>query len=102
MQLDYAWAKHHQAGKIARSKAEDELRKEIQLECTVARLEGISVGEYRYYMGHLNIEEYNEAKMCICWEECACSKLCTRFGDLLCPCAGAIIVKKPLSELYED
>lgn len=75
-----------------RSPSQENLRRESHIECSSARLEGVSVGQYRYYQGHLNIEEYKEAHMCICWDWCACSKMCTRFGDLICPCSKDIVI----------
>lgn len=77
-----------------RTAFEENLRREAHRECAAARLEGVSVGQYRYYQGHLSIEEYKEAQICICWDECSCSKLCTRFGDMICPCSKHITVHK--------
>jgi hypothetical protein len=92
-----AWEHAHnmsiRAGKmLTRTPSEEQLRREIHLECASARLEGCSVGQYRYYQGHMSVEEYVAANMCVCWEECWCSKLCTRFGDVLCPCAGDVVL----------
>ncbi|KAK5955688.1 hypothetical protein OHC33_003329 [Knufia fluminis] len=81
-----------------RTRAENELRKEAHRECTLARLEGVCVGYYRYFLGHMTVEEYVEAGMCVCWDECVCNKFCTRFGDLRCPCSGWVV----LSEEGED
>ena len=88
--IESAWALSVYAAETPRTAAEEALRREVHHECTAARLEGVSVGQYRYYQGHLNIEEYKEAGMCVCWEACECSKLCTHFGDLLCPCSKHI------------
>lgn len=54
--------------KIVKLRSHDEeiLRRESHIECAHARLEGVSVGYYRYYQGHLSIEEYHDAEMCIC------------------------------------
>jgi len=73
-----------------RTKDENAQRKEAHRECAAARLEGVSVGYFRYFLGHMTVEEYIGAKLCVCWEECFCNKLCTRFGDLLCPCSDKL------------
>ena len=78
------------AAETPRTAAEEEFRREIHRECASARLEGVSVGQYRYYQGHLTIEDYIQAGVCVCWELCECSKLCTRFGDLICRCTKDI------------
>jgi hypothetical protein len=75
-----------------RTQVQENLRTEMHHEVTMARLESVSVGKYRYYQGHLNIEEYKSIGMCICWEECECSMLCTRFADLLCPCSEHVVI----------
>ena len=92
--IDYAEEYTDIAADAPRTAAEEALRREVHHECSSARLEGVSVGRYRYYEGHLNIEEYKEAGMCICWEACECSKMCTRFGDILCPCSKYIEIHK--------
>jgi hypothetical protein len=92
--IDYADELTDIATDAPRTAAEEALRREAYRECSLARLEGVSVGQYRYYEGHLNIEEYKEAGMCICWEACECSKMCTRFGDILCPCSKYIEIHK--------
>ncbi|KAK7906151.1 hypothetical protein LTR67_000877 [Exophiala xenobiotica] len=75
-----------------RTKSEEKLRREAHLECTSARLEGVSVGQFRYYQGHMSIEEYMAAKMCICWDDCWCNKLCTIYADVMCPCTESIVL----------
>ena len=75
-----------------RSAAENALRREAHRECTLARLEGVPVGYYRYYLGHMTVEEYVEAGLCVCWERCFCNKFCTRFGDLRCPCTEHLVM----------
>jgi hypothetical protein len=92
--IDYAEELTDIAADTPRTAAEEALRREVYHECSSARLEGVSVGQYRYYEGHLNIEEYKEAGMCICWEACDCSMMCTRFGDILCPCSKYIEIHK--------
>jgi hypothetical protein len=79
-----------QAAKTPRTAAEEALRRQVHGESAQSRLEGVSIGEYRYYQGQLAIGDYKEAGMCICWEECACAKMCTRFPDMLCPCSKYI------------
>ena len=76
--------------KQMRSLRESVLRREIHRECALARLEGVSVGYFRYFAGHMTVEEYLAARMCVCWSDCFCNKLCTRSGDLLCPCSENI------------
>ena len=75
-----------------RTASQERLRREAQLECTMARLEGVVVGQYRYYQGHMTIEDYRDARMCICWRECWCSKMCTRFPDIRCLCSNDLIL----------
>ncbi|EXJ84331.1 hypothetical protein A1O3_04998 [Capronia epimyces CBS 606.96] len=72
---------------LTRTESEENLRREVQRECAAARLEGVAVGQYRYYQGHMSMEEYKAARICICWDSCWCSKLCTIYGDVLCPCS---------------
>ena len=71
-----------------RSSAEEALRREVHQELASARLEGVPVGVYRYYQGHLSVEEYVSKGLCVCWGPCACSKVCSRYGDVMCPCGG--------------
>ena len=92
--INYAEELTDIAANASRTAAEEALRREVYRECSSACLEGVSVGQYRYYEGHLNIEEYKEAGMCICWEACECSIMCTRFGDILCPCSKYIEIHK--------
>lgn len=73
--------------KQMRSVQERATRREVHRECALARLEGVSVGYFRYFAGHMTVEEYLSARMCVCWNDCFCNKLCTRFGDMLCPCS---------------
>jgi hypothetical protein len=70
-----------------RTPTQEMLRREIHRECASARLEGVSVGEYRYYQGFTSLEDYIGARMCVCWGYCWCSKLCSIYGDVLCPCS---------------
>ncbi|KAK5185770.1 hypothetical protein LTR44_001819 [Exophiala sp. CCFEE 6388] len=79
---------------LTRTHSEEDLRREAHIECAAARLEGCAVGQYRYYQGHMSLEEYKAAKMCVCWDGCYCSKLCTIYGDVLCPCNGWIVLHK--------
>ena len=73
---------------MLRMPSEENLRREAHLELANARLEGASVGQYRYYQGHLSVEEYVSKGMCVCWSPCACSRVCSRYGDVMCPCGG--------------
>lgn len=68
------------------SEADECLRKERHHECAAAQLEGVPVGHWRYYQGHLTVEEYIQVGLCVCWGDCFCNKLCSQFGDLVCPC----------------
>lgn len=90
--LAHADLHHSYAEQILRTHEEEELRREAYRECAAARLEGVPVGYYRYFAGHMTVEEYNEARMCVCWSGCSCVKMCTGFGDLACPCAGDLVV----------
>jgi hypothetical protein len=90
---EHATSMSNRAAKVlTRTPSEENLRREAHLECAGARLEGVAVGEYRYYQGHMSVEEYVAANMCVCWAACYCSKLCTRFGDVLCPCSSDIVL----------
>lgn len=88
--IDYAEEFSEKAADTPRTAVEEALRRQTHGESALACLEGICVGEYRYYQGYLNIEEYVEAGMCVCWEVCGCAKMCTRFPDMLCPCSEYI------------
>lgn len=90
--IEHANLHHTFAEEMPRSSEEDDLRREAHRECAAARLEGVPVGYYRYFAGHMTVEEYVEARLCACWEGCFCTKLCTRFGDLACPCADSLVV----------
>ena len=74
---------------------EEIFRRECHRECAMARLEGVSVGKYRYFQGHMTLADYVDSGICVCWDECACTKMCTRYGDLICPCSGWIRVHDP-------
>lgn len=69
-----------------RTAAEEELRRRAYRECAMARLQGVSVGHHRYIEGDMTIAQYVDRKMCICWEDCWCQKLCTIYADVKCPC----------------
>jgi hypothetical protein len=88
--MSYAGQKTADAAAMRRSEADEVLRRETHRECAAARLEGLVVGEYRYFYGHMTVEEYHDCQMCICWQLCECSKICTRYGDMVCPCAPKI------------
>lgn len=93
--LDYADFQCELAAELmTRTVSEENLRREAHRECAAARLEGVAVGQYRYYQGHMSLEEYKAAKMCVCWDGCWCSKLCTIYGDVLCPCNEWIVLHK--------
>lgn len=83
------------ADSLARTKSQDNLRRTLHLECTQARLEGKSVGEWRYFNGDMTVEEYNAQSICVCWDVCDCSKTCSRYPDLLCPCSDKIRILEP-------
>ena len=87
---------------LHRTKSEEALRIEAHRELAAARLEGFPVGEYRYYQGHLSVEEYIEKGMCICWSACGCSGWCSRFGDLICPCSEVLRVEEEVDEDGEE
>lgn len=79
---------------LTRTGSEENLRREAHRECAAARLEGVAVGQYRYYQGHMSLEEYKAARMCVCWDSCWCTKLCTIYGDVLCPCTEWLALHK--------
>lgn len=78
-----------------RSSAQSMIRREYHRECALARLEGVPVGYYRYFAGGLTVEDYLRARLCVCWKECYCQRLCSRFGDMICPCSGDIVPFEP-------
>ena len=92
--LDHCEAMTDLASTIVLPAGDYRRRRELHMECTNARLEGVAVGHYRYQQGHMTVEEYLRAGVCVCWEECVCSKLCTRYGDLVCPCGRWIEVNE--------
>jgi hypothetical protein len=73
---------------MLRAVSQEDLRNEAHRELASARLEGVCVGQYRYYQGHLSVEEYVNKGLCVCWSPCACSRVCSRYGDVICPCSG--------------
>ncbi|RMZ88485.1 hypothetical protein DV736_g4281, partial [Chaetothyriales sp. CBS 134916] len=48
---------------LRRAPAQEQLRTEIHRELANASLNGVSIGKYRYYQGHLTVEEYLEKGM---------------------------------------
>jgi hypothetical protein len=78
---------HYIAADTKRTVEQDALRRETHFECSFARLENVTVGEYRYYHGNSSIEDYNEGGLCVCWKECFCSDMCSKYADMLCLCA---------------
>ena len=66
-------------------------RRDAWIEVTKARHEGMAVGRFRYFNSAKGLEYYRASRLCICWEECGCSRLCGRFGDLRCPCSEFIV-----------
>lgn len=84
--LKLADANHDAAAETDRTVKQEALRRESHFECSVARLENVPVGEYRYYQGHSSVEEYSRGGMCVCWKECFCTDMCTEYADMLCPC----------------
>lgn len=75
------------AADTKRSVEEEALRRETHFECAAARLEGVPVGELRYYHGHSGVAEYSKGGFCVCWGECFCTTMCTKYADMVCPCA---------------
>ena len=84
--LAYGYEMTQAAANTARTPAEEAFRVTVHRELAAARLEGQSIGEYRYFSGFLTVEEYHERRMCICFGMCDCSKMCSQFGDMICPC----------------
>ena len=78
---------------MLRIPSQENLRREAHMELASARLEGVCVGEYRYYQGHLSVEDYIKKGLCVCWSHCACSRVCSRFGDVLCPCSADLVLE---------
>lgn len=85
--IKVAEANHDIAAETQRTVEQEALRRETHFESSLACLEGVSIGEYRYYHGHSNVEEYNKGGMCVCWSECFCTVMCSKYADMLCPCA---------------
>lgn len=90
--MAHARVKTEIAEKMGRRGEEEEMRRSSHLECSEARLTGRAVGFFRYEEGTMTVKEYTENGLCVCWEGCWCSKLCTRYGDVLCPCAKHLIL----------
>ena len=82
----YAYKMTLAAAKLARLAEEEQMRVEAHREAAAARLDGIAVGQYRYYQGHMTVEDFVENNLCVCWDECACARMCTRWADVKCPC----------------
>ena len=78
---------HEIAASTTRSLEENALRRETHFECAVAGLEGVAVGELRYYQGHSGIADYSKGGFCVCWGKCFCTAMCTKYADMVCPCA---------------
>ncbi|KAH8700694.1 hypothetical protein BGW36DRAFT_293123 [Talaromyces proteolyticus] len=55
--------------------------------CTLAQIEGKSVGELRREEEPSNVLRYASERKCVCLEICTCSRLCTKFASTLCPCS---------------
>jgi hypothetical protein len=85
--LRIAEEKSEVAGDMMRTAEEEALRRETHFECSFARLQGVSVGEFRYFHGHSGIAEYSKGGFCVCWGECFCTAVCTKYADMVCPCA---------------
>ena len=61
---------------MLRTPSEENLRREAHLELANARLEGASVGQYRYYQGHLSVEEYvSKGHVCLLVAVCLLESL---------------------------
>ena len=78
----------------SRGFAQKDLRARLHSEAAQARLDGVSVGEVRYYDGCMTVEEFVGTGVCVCWEKCACSAVCTRYPDMVCPCSELIVVEE--------
>jgi hypothetical protein len=92
--MDYALniAGSRQVG-LLRTDEEENLRREAHFECSMARMEGLVVGQYRYYAGHMTVQEYAEKGLCVCWSPCACARVCSRYGDVMCPCGADLVLE---------
>ncbi|EEH34626.2 hypothetical protein PAAG_05675 [Paracoccidioides lutzii Pb01] len=69
---------------------------EANREAAYARLEGISVGEFRRFQGKRSLHGYVRDQLCVCLGHCACSRKCTVKEAPVCPCSAR------LSDLSDD
>ncbi|ETN41968.1 uncharacterized protein HMPREF1541_03907 [Cyphellophora europaea CBS 101466] len=82
------------AAHVAAQRSGEQAFKRVQVhyEAAIARLNGVAVGQHRYEKGHMTVEEYVEAGVCVCWAPCACVAFCGRFPDMMCPCNEHIVL----------
>ncbi|EEH42901.1 uncharacterized protein PADG_07721 [Paracoccidioides brasiliensis Pb18] len=69
---------------------------EANREAAYARLEGISVGEFRRFQGKRSLHGYVRDQLCVCLGHCVCSRKCTVKEAPVCPCTAH------LSDLSDD
>lgn len=77
-------------GVALRMPIDEPLRTIAHRETAYAMLDGIAIGEFRVKHGTRTLAEYRADKMCICDSVCCCSRVCTRFADLECPCSAKL------------
>ncbi|KAM5443614.1 hypothetical protein MferCBS31731_001388 [Microsporum ferrugineum] len=75
---------------------EEERRIQANREAACAMLHGITVGEFRRQSGQDKIRGYVQQNLCVCLENCTCSRRCTVKGSRICPCTSR------MNLLYED
>ncbi|KAJ9613011.1 hypothetical protein H2200_002952 [Cladophialophora chaetospira] len=61
MTLSHTCSDHVRA---LRTPTQEMMRRELHRECAAARLEGVSVGTYRYFQGFMSLAEYIGARIC--------------------------------------
>lgn len=92
------------AGITTHTAIKEEMRTLAHREAAYACLDGTSVGEFRVKEGTRTLAEYRQDKLCICDGTCSCSRVCTRFPDMHCPCSSklTLMVDLPPLEASDD
>ncbi|EFQ99856.1 hypothetical protein MGYG_02868 [Nannizzia gypsea CBS 118893] len=74
----------------------EERRIQANREAACAMLHGINVGEFRRQKGQEIVRQYVQQNLCVCLENCTCSRRCTVKGWRVCPCTSR------MNLLYEE
>ncbi|EGD90719.1 hypothetical protein H112_02187 [Trichophyton rubrum D6] len=74
----------------------EERRIQANREAACAMLHGITVGEFRRRNSQVVVRQYVQQNLCVCLENCTCSRRCTVKGWRICPCTSR------MNLLYEE